>query len=99
MARKDYCALSAAGLEIGARHLSPCLPPAQRDLRVPASPQLRHSSSSTQQCVIVRPMPVSDLDIARSAHLYIQLHGDDAIVKAREMVEAGHWHLAARPRF
>ncbi len=33
-------------------------------------------------------MPVSDLDIARSAHLWIQRHGDDAIAKAREMVEA-----------
>ncbi len=33
-------------------------------------------------------MPASDLDIARSAHLYIQLHGDDAVAKAREMVEA-----------
>ncbi len=33
-------------------------------------------------------MPVSDLDIVRSAHLYIQLHGDEAIAKAREMVEA-----------
>ncbi len=33
-------------------------------------------------------MPVSDLDIARSAHLWIQRHGDDAIGKARERVEA-----------
>ena len=33
-------------------------------------------------------MPVSDLDIARSAHLFTQLHGDEATVKAREMVEA-----------
>ena len=33
-------------------------------------------------------MPVSDLDIARSAHRYIQLHGDNAIAKAREIVEA-----------
>jgi hypothetical protein len=32
-------------------------------------------------------MPVSDLDIARSAHLLIQLHGDEATAKAREMVE------------
>ena len=32
-------------------------------------------------------MPVSDLDIARSAHLFIQLHGDEATAKAREMVE------------
>ncbi|HEV2547544.1 MAG TPA: hypothetical protein VGU20_09415 [Stellaceae bacterium] len=32
-------------------------------------------------------MPVSDLDIARSAHLFIQLHGDEATVKARQMVE------------
>ncbi len=33
-------------------------------------------------------MPISDLDIARSAHQWIQLHGDDAIAKARAMVEA-----------
>ena len=33
-------------------------------------------------------MPISDLDIARSAHHWIQQHGDDAIAKAREMVEA-----------
>jgi hypothetical protein len=32
-------------------------------------------------------MPVSDLDITRSAHSFIQLHGDDATAKAREMVE------------
>ena len=32
-------------------------------------------------------MPVSDLDIMRSAHKWIQLHGDDALAKAREMVE------------
>jgi len=32
-------------------------------------------------------MPVSDLDIARSAHLWIQQHGDQATAKAREMVE------------
>jgi hypothetical protein len=32
-------------------------------------------------------MPASDLDIARSAHLFIQLHGDEATAKAREMVE------------
>ena len=33
-------------------------------------------------------MPISDLDIARSAHQWIQLHGNDAVAKAREMVEA-----------
>ena len=33
-------------------------------------------------------MPVSDLDIARSAHRWIQLHGENAAAKAREMVEA-----------
>jgi hypothetical protein len=33
-------------------------------------------------------MPVSDLDINRSAHLWIQQHGDQALAKAREMVEA-----------
>ena len=32
-------------------------------------------------------MPISDLDIARSAHQWIQLHGDAATAKAREMVE------------
>ena len=32
-------------------------------------------------------MPVSDLDIARTAHLWIQQHGDAATAKAREMVE------------
>jgi hypothetical protein len=32
-------------------------------------------------------MPVSDLDIARSAHLFIRLHGVEATAKAREMVE------------
>jgi hypothetical protein len=33
-------------------------------------------------------MPPSDLDIHRSAHQWIQLHGDNATAKAREMVEA-----------
>ena len=32
-------------------------------------------------------MPVSDLDITRAAHLWIQQHGDNATTKAREMVE------------
>jgi len=32
-------------------------------------------------------MPVSDLDIARSAHAWMQFHGDAALAKAREMVE------------
>ena len=32
-------------------------------------------------------MPISDLDIARSAHWFIQLHGDEATAKAGEMVE------------
>ena len=32
-------------------------------------------------------MPVSDLDITRSAHLWIQRHGDQALAKARAMVE------------
>ena len=32
-------------------------------------------------------MPVSDLDITRSAHLWIQQHGEQATAKAREMVE------------
>ncbi len=30
---------------------------------------------------------MSDLDIARSAHLFSELHGDEATAKAREMVE------------
>lgn len=33
-------------------------------------------------------MPASALDIARSAHQWIQLHGDEAVAKARGMVEA-----------
>jgi hypothetical protein len=32
-------------------------------------------------------MPPSDLDIAPSAHQWIQLHGDAATAKPREMVE------------
>jgi hypothetical protein len=32
-------------------------------------------------------MSVSDLDVNRSAHLWIQQHGDQALAKAREMVE------------
>jgi hypothetical protein len=32
-------------------------------------------------------MSVSDLDISRSAHLWIRQHGDQALAKAREMVE------------
>ena len=32
-------------------------------------------------------MPVSDLDITRTAHLWIQQHGDNALPRAREMVE------------
>jgi hypothetical protein len=32
-------------------------------------------------------MPVSDLDIHRAAHQWIAQHGDDAVAKAREMVE------------
>ena len=32
-------------------------------------------------------MPVSDLDIARTAHLWIQRHGDEATARAREKVE------------
>ena len=32
-------------------------------------------------------MPVSDLDIARSTHLFIQLPRDKATAKARKMVE------------
>jgi hypothetical protein len=32
-------------------------------------------------------MPVSDLDIHRSAHQWIARHGDAAVAKARETVE------------
>jgi hypothetical protein len=32
-------------------------------------------------------MAPSDLDITRTAHLWIQQHGDNATTKAREMVE------------
>jgi hypothetical protein len=32
-------------------------------------------------------MPISDLDIHRAAHWWIHQHGDQATVKAREMVE------------
>ena len=32
-------------------------------------------------------MAVSDLDIARAAHLWIQQHGDAATAKARETVD------------
>jgi hypothetical protein len=32
-------------------------------------------------------MSVSDFDIRHLAHLFIQLHGDEATAKAREMVE------------
>ena len=31
-------------------------------------------------------MTVSDLDILRSANMYLELHGDQAVAKAREMV-------------
>ena len=33
-------------------------------------------------------MAVSDLDIHRSANLYVELHGEQAITKAREMVRS-----------
>ena len=32
-------------------------------------------------------MPISDFDIQRLAHLFIQLDGEQAIAKARKMVE------------
>jgi hypothetical protein len=32
-------------------------------------------------------MPISDLDINRTAHLFIRLHGDEATARARKMVE------------
>jgi len=34
-----------------------------------------------------RVMPISDFDIQRLAHLFIQLDGEQAIAKTREMVE------------
>jgi hypothetical protein len=40
-------------------------------------------------------MPLSDVDIQRFAHLFIQLHGDRATAKAREMVAQ---RLSARGR-
>jgi hypothetical protein len=33
-------------------------------------------------------MPVSDLDIHRAAHQWIAQHGENAVAKARKMVEA-----------
>jgi hypothetical protein len=35
---------------------------------------------------MINAMPASDLEIERSAHLFIELHGDAATAKAREMV-------------
>ncbi len=32
-------------------------------------------------------MPVTDLDIPRSSHLWIQKHGEQATARARDMVE------------
>jgi hypothetical protein len=32
-------------------------------------------------------MAISDLDIHRTAHLWSQMHGDDATARARDMVE------------
>ena len=32
-------------------------------------------------------MPPSDRDVQRQAHLWLQLHGDEATAKAREMVD------------
>ena len=32
-------------------------------------------------------MPTSDFDVQRTAFVFIQLHGDEATAKAREMVE------------
>ncbi len=33
-------------------------------------------------------MTLSDLDIFRSANMYLELHGEEAVAKAREMVRA-----------
>jgi len=33
-------------------------------------------------------MPASDHEVQRQAHLWLQLHRDEAMAKAREMVEA-----------
>jgi hypothetical protein len=35
---------------------------------------------------MINAMPTSDLDIQRSANLFVLRHGDDATAKAREMV-------------
>jgi hypothetical protein len=50
-------------------------------------PSLRHGCSFIRLHRKVDAMPVSDLDINRSAHLWIQQHGDQALAKAREIVE------------
>ena len=34
-----------------------------------------------------RKMAITELDIHRSAHQWIQLHRDEAVVKARQMVQ------------
>jgi hypothetical protein len=41
-------------------------------------------------------MTISDFDIQRLAHLFIQLDGEQAIAKAREMVEKNE--APGRPR-
>ena len=32
-------------------------------------------------------MPISDIDIQRTAHLWVKQHGDESLSKARAMVE------------
>src|SRR6185312_7731555 len=47
----------------------------------------RHSPRRPQNNPAAPLMPVSDLDIARSAHQWISLHGENATARAREMIE------------
>ena len=46
----------------------------------------RHLATA-RRCGKVRRMSISDLDVQRQAHSWIQRHGDGAVAKAREMVE------------
>src|SRR6185437_4141746 len=47
----------------------------------------RHSPRRPQNNPAAPLMPVSELDIARSAHQWISLHGENATARAREMIE------------
>ena len=50
---------------------------------------------SVSRDAALAPMPVSDLDITRTAHQWIQQHGDDALPKARSA--AGRRMASAPP--